>query len=445
MNMTEGKISKILFHYALPMILSLITQQLYNVADMIIVGRYLGVNELAAVGNAGTIVSILITLSGGLEMGSEVIFAKYNGAKRYQDIVSGAKSILVFGLIGGLCITVLGISLKTPILAWIKVPDELLANTGTFYNIYLIGLAGIFLYDISRAILVSLGSPKASMLLVILTSLLNVGLDLFFICVLKMGVGGAALATILAQFIGMIITLLLLRRKLRSFGMEFHTHGIQFTKIREILSISLPTIVQQGMLSVSSILLMSLVNPYGSEVISGYITVNKILLIGMLVAIGICQAFSVFTASNYGAGHIARIREAYRKCMIVTTGYLLLVIAANFLLPKQMIGAFLDTGKNPAAYRFAKEYLQYSSLTYLFYGWKVMNESLLRGFLKMKQYLYSNLSDLVFKVILSYAFVALFSTHGFWMGNMFGKVVSSGIATCIIIKMQLLSKSSFTN
>ena len=442
MDITKGNIKNTLIKFTLPMIFSLITQQLYSVVDMIIVGRYLGVNELAAVGNASAIVQILVTLSGGLEMGSEVIFSKYIGKKKYKDIIIGAKSILLFGFISGLCITVIGVCVKTPILSWISVPRELYVNTGIYIIIYIAGITGIFIYDISRAIIVALGDSKCSMILVILTSLLNVVLDLFFICVLHKGVGGAAFATILSQIIGMIITLVILRKKMQPFIKEYKSCPIQLKKIMEILTISLPTIFQQLVLSLSALFLQTLVNPYGSEVISGYMAVNKIILFGMLVVIGISQALSIFIAANSGAKQTNRIREGYRICMIFSTVYLLCAAAANFLIPKYLIGAFINVSENPIAYQFAKNYLQFSCVTYLLYGWKTINESVLRGFLLMKEYLYSNLSDLIVKITTTYVLVAQFSLNGFWIGNMLGKVIALIICMLAIWHNHLVQQNS---
>jgi putative MATE family efflux protein len=440
MDMTNGSIKKLLFGFSLPMIFSLITQQLYSVVDMIIVGRYLGVNELAAVGNASSVIQILVTLSGGLEMGSEVIFAKYIGEKKYRDILIGVKSILWFGLISGLVITVLGILLKTPILSWIQVPSELTQDTGSYIGVYISGIAGIFLYDISRAIIVALGDSKCSMILVIITSLLNVFLDLFFICILHMGVGGAAFATILSQVIGMILSLCILKKKLKQFKNETTRGTIPLKKIQEILSISIPTIFQQMTLSLSAILLQTLVNPCGSEVISGYLAVNKIILFGMLVIIGIAQSLSIFTASNSGANQTDRIKEGYRIGMIFSTVFLIFIATLNYIIPNYLIGAFVDISKYPGAYQFAKNYLQFSLLAYLFYGWKIINESVLRGFLMMKKYLLSNLSDLIVKVVLTYLLVIPFSLDGFWMGNMLGKVVAFIISMLVIKQKHLLNK-----
>lgn len=439
-DMTHGNIRRILIKFAIPMILSLITQQLYNITDMIIVGKFLGVNELAAVGNAGTIISVLITLSGGLELGSEIIFAKYAGNKKYKDILTGIKSILVFGAISGLCISILGLFIKPFILTWLKVPDELLKLTNSYIGIYIAGMACVFLYDISRAIIVALGDAKSSMYLLVFSSALNILLDLFFICILKLGVGGAALATVLAQFSGMVIALFILKIKIKPYAKEYKTPFMDLKKIREILHISIPTILQQIILSLSALFLQSLVNPYGSEVISGYLAVNKIMLFGMLIVIGISQALSIFTAANSGDNSVSRIKEAYKFSMKIVTTYLMVLVGINLLLPKYLIGIFIDVKNSMNAYEFAKDYLQLSFITYFAYGWKIMNENLLRGFSRMKDFLRSNLSDLFIRMITTYVLVSLFSLHGFWMGNMLGKVVSFFLSTYGIKKGQLLTK-----
>lgn len=445
MDMTHHNIKRVLIKFAIPMILSLVTQQLYNIADMVIVGKFLGVNELAAVGNAGTVILILVTLSGGLEMGSEIIFAKYAGNRKHKDILVGVKSILVFGFTSGICISILGLILSPFILTWLKVPDALVSLTQSYTTIYIGGMVCIFLYDISRAIIVALGDAKSPMLLLLFSSALNILLDLFFICILKLGVGGAALATILAQFFGMFMALFILKKKLKPYRKEFKTSTMEFKKIREILSISIPTIIQQLILSLSALFLQSLVNPYGSQVISGYLAVNKIVLFGMLIVIGLSQALSIFTAANSGESHLHRVKDAYKFSMKIATAYLFVITGINLLFPKYLIGIFIDIKANADAYHFAKDYLQFSFLAYFAYGWKIMNENLLRGFSRMKDFLRSNLTDLFVRMIATYILVYVASLNGFWMGNMLGKVVSFIISVYAIRKGQLFAKGIITN
>ncbi|MFV0341859.1 MAG: MATE family efflux transporter [Anaerocolumna sp.] len=439
LDMTKDNIKKVLIKFAIPMILSLITQQLYNIADMIIVGKYLGLDELAAVGNAGTVILILVTLSGGLEMGSEIIFAKYAGNKKYKDILIGVKSIIVFGLISGIILSISGFIFSPFILNWLKVPGELLTLTKSYITVYIAGMACVFLYDISRAIIVALGDAKSSMFLLIFTSALNILLDLLFICFFKLGVGGAALATIIAQFLGMAIAFILLKKKLKPLTKEYQTSWLDFKKIREILSISIPTIIQQLILSLSALFLQSIVNPFGSKVISGYLAVNKIMLFGMLIIIGLSQALSIFTAANSRDENLYRVKEAYGFCIKISTIYLIILTGINFLIPKYLIGIFIDIKNNIEAYEFARNYLQFSLLAYFAYGFKILNENLLRGFSRMKDFLRSNLSDLFCRMIFTYLFVYLFALHGFWMGNMFGKIVSLLISVYAIKKGNLFT------
>lgn len=164
------------------------------------------------------------------------------------------------------------------------------------------------------------------------------------------------------------------------------------------------------------------------------------MLFGMLIIIGTSQALSIFTASNLGAGQTGRIREAYQICMSFTTIYVAVIAILNFLIPKYLVGIFIETSKNPKAYSFAKEYLQFSFFTYFFYGWKIINENLLRGFVQMKGYLYSNLSDLFVKLLMTYILVIPFSLHAFWMGNMLGKLVSFAISIIVIYRGHLFTQ-----
>jgi Na+-driven multidrug efflux pump len=160
----------------------------------------------------------------------------------------------------------------------------------------------------------------------------------------------------------------------------------------------------------------------------------------MLVIIGIAQSLSIFTASNSGADKTDRIKEGYRIGMLISTFFLIFITALNFIIPNYLIGAFVDISEYPKAYQFAKNYLQFSLLAYLFYGWKIINESVLRGFLMMKEYLLSNLSDLVVKVVLTYLLVIPFSLSGFWMGNMLGKVVAFIISMLVIKQKHLINR-----
>lgn len=434
MNTTYDNYKKLLIHFALPMILSLITQQLYSAVDMVIVGQYLGIDELAAVGNTTTVIMILVSLSGGLELGSEVIFAKYRGIENYHAIKSGVRSIFIFSFVGAALLTIFGQALTMPIVIALNIPDNLINLTIDYYQVYIFGLIGLFLYDLSRAILISLGKPGIATGLVLLSSALNIIFDLIFIRIFKLGVTGAALATILAQYLGMICSLILLRHIMKSIAIPSLPllHKVNWTQIKEILSIALPNVLQQLVLSLSAILLIGLVNPFGSAIISGYLSANKLMLFGILPVIGMSQALSIFTASNYGTDNFNLIKTGHQFILRVTTTITIVVICCNFFIPKYLIGAFIDVHQSPEAYNFARIFLQYSTIAYLFTSWKIVNENLLRGCMKMKPYLISNLTDIIVKMTTTYLFINTFSEHSFWSGNTLAKIASFTVSLLFI-------------
>ncbi len=434
MNTKETNYRKILIRFALPMMLSMITQQLYSAVDMAIVGRYLGIDELAAVGNTTTVIAILIALSGGLELGSEVVFAKYKGAQDVKAISTGIKNILLFTLGGAILLTSIGLLLMNPLIQVLQVPKTLIELTIAYYRVFLLGLIGLFVYDLSRSLLIALGYPGLATALVLITSVINIILDLVFICVFRMGVTGAALATIIAQYIGMVSALLLLYTKTKEYHIKIRKGFIQWSQIKEILSVALPNAMQQLILSLSAVLLIGLVNPFGSAVISGYLAVNKLLLFGILPVIGMSQALSVFSASNYGAGDIGLIKAGHKFISQAATAFTLAVIVCNFLFPGILIGFFINIKENPEAYQFAKSFLQLSSVACLFGSLKNVNESLLRGCMKMKAYLLSNLSDITIRTIATYLLIESISKHSFWAGNTIAKGCSL-VISIIAVRM----------
>ncbi len=433
MTATKDNYKQVLLRFAFPMILSLITQQLYSAADMVIIGQYLGIDELAAVGNTTTIIMILIALSGGLELGCEVVYAKYKGAGDTNAIHTGIRTILIFALSGATLITLIGLVLSQPMIKILQVPDNLSALTIAYYRVYLLGVIGLFLYDLSRSILIALGYPSFATALVLLTSIINIILDLVFIRIFGMGVAGAALATVIAQYLGMISALILLYMKTKeNYKPLVKPQLICCSQVKTILSVALPNVMQQLILSLSAVLLIGLINPFGSAIISGYLTANKLMLFGILPIIGMSQALSVFSASNYGAGNFQLIKDGHQFMIKVTFVITLIMIACNFLLPRYLVGAFIDITENPEAYHFAKTFLQLSTVAYFFSSLKIVNENLLRGCMKMKAYLYANLTDIIARTIATYLLISSIANHSFWVGNTIAKGISFAISLIAI-------------
>lgn len=419
-NFTKGSIKKRMIVFSIPIIFSLITQQLYQVADTIIVGKFLGVDELASVGNAGSIIGVFIVISGGIEMGCEVILARYMGKEQYQTIFLSAIGILLFAGCTALCLSAVSIAMEKPIFILMKIPPELWNLTSQYMTICSCGFISFYIYDISRAILISTGDAKTPFLIVVMTSFLNIILDLFFICGLNKGIAGAAMGTVFSQTIGMLVVLRIVIKRIKAMPHNKVKFIFPKAQLKEVLLLSCPLMIQQGILSLSVLLLQSLINPFGSEMISGYIAANKIIMLLMIVVIGLCQTLSIFTAQNLGANQSDRIQKGYRFSVQIVILYVIFVVILNFIFAKPMLSVFVHTKEYPSAVEFGAHYLTCNSIMLLFYGLKNMNESILRSYAKMRAFLISNVSDLLVRVGMTATLIPFFALDSFWIANTLG-------------------------
>lgn len=436
-DMTQGPIWRKLFPFALPIIFSMVTQQLYNLVDAVIVGRFLGSAQLGAVGNAGSIVMVTAAISGGIELGTQVVFSRFVGKKDFARVGRNTAGILGFTAISGLALGLVGILFGDYIITAIGVPELMAADAKIYMQIYFAGMAGIYVFDVSRSVLLAFGKSGSTLVMVICSTVLNIILDLLFICVFKMGVAGAALATILAQIIGMFISLAGLRSCFKKFGIRLRFAADSIKDTIYVLKIAVPNMAQQFAITLAVILLQSCVNGFGEQVISGYTVVSKLQTLFMLPIAGLAQSMSVFAAQNIGGEKITRVRKSYGVALLACTSYALLLSVAVFMLPRQIASVFLDIEKNPDAYGFICLFLQMSVPAYLIAAWRYVSEGYLRGCEKMNAYLLSSVTGLVTRVVLTFALAAPLGRDCFWIAYL------SGMLLPAVLSFILVQKSSF--
>lgn len=443
MEFVHGNVKKTLLLFALPLIVSLVCEQLYNVVDAMIVGKFLGVDELSAVGNAGNMIQVMLVICGGMEMGCEIVFAKYSGRWKDQEFKQSCLSVLVFCIVCALALSVLGMLGKDLFITYLNIPEGIIASLTSYYTIYACCITATFVYAVSRAILLAMGNSRICMGLVLTSSLINILLDLLFICVFAWGVAGAAWATILAQCFGMAIALLILMKKSEftcsiSFGKTLFV-----TKMKEVLHIAVPSMVQQFALTFGSLLLMSIVNPFGTQVISGYIAVEKIMVFALIPSVGLSMSVSMFTSAN--ETDFARIKEGYLFLSGMAALYITCIVMLIVLFPQMLCSLFINIEENPEALLFMKTYLTCSLFTFYFASFKYINEGVLRGLAKMKLFLISNFSDLVIKVCFAYLFVSIWYDDVFWMSTFMGRFISALISLFMLINIGILTVPFLTH
>lgn len=411
-----------LFFFSIPLICSLLTQQLYGAVDMIIVGQTLGANELAAVGNASNLVMLFIVISGGFELSIEIIFSRFLGKNQLEKLAQSTVNVLVLGTIAGIILAGIGLISMPVLFRLMNIPAHLIGYTQTYCSIYFLGVPFIYLYDISRAMITTLGDSKKSFALILASSLLNIVLNLFFILELNLGVAGAALGTVFSQGILMLVSLWLLYLKSKQnpyFIKKFH---LDLSQLKELGHIALPTIFQQFVITLASVFLQALVNPFGKEIIIGYVAITKVLAVTRIVVSGFSQTLSIYSARLLAGEQYADVNKVYRFLVMISLIYTLGIVVVFFLFPKFLCNLFFDPNTHEAGYHFFKTYLYCSSISMFMTVFKFMNENLLRSALQMKNYLFCNVGDLLVRIGSIFLLLQLLSENVFWIGELLGRL-----------------------
>ena len=330
-RMTEGSIAKSLLLFAVPLILGNLLQQLYNTADSIIVGNFVGANALAAVGSSGSPIYLLIGFSQGVAVGAGVVVAQYLGAKDRVDTQLAVHTALAISVVMGLIPTIGGVACGRVLLEWMNTPAEVLEDAVTYIRIYFGGVLFSVVYNMIAGILNAAGNSRRSLVYLAYASLTNILLDLVFIVGLKMGVAGAAIATDISQLVSCLLSLRFLLRVEDDYRVRLRDIRLHGRMALRIIRVGLPTGIQNMVISFSNVLVQASVNSYGAAAMAGFAAYMKVDGFNILPVSSISMAATTFVGQNYGAGRLDRVRKsvwvtvALGVCYTLTTGALLLL------------------------------------------------------------------------------------------------------------------------
>ena len=330
-RMTEGSIAKSLLLFAVPLILGNLLQQLYNTADSIIVGNFVGANALAAVGSSGSPIYLLIGFSQGVAVGAGVVVAQYLGAKDRADTQLAVHTALAISVVMGLILTIGGVACGRALLEWMNTPAEVLEDAVTYIRIYFGGVLFSVVYNMIAGILNAAGNSRRSLIYLAYASLTNILLDLVFIVGLKMGVAGAAIATDISQLVSCLLSLRFLLRVEDDYRVRLRDIRLHGRMALRIIRVGLPTGIQNMVISFSNVLVQASVNSYGAAAMAGFAAYMKVDGFNILPVSSISMAATTFVGQNYGAGRLDRVRKsvwvtlALGVCYTLTTGALLLL------------------------------------------------------------------------------------------------------------------------
>lgn len=417
-DLTTGHEGKSIFFFAMPMLIGSLFQQLYNTADSIIVGRFIGKEAMAAVSGANPIMFLLVAMLMGVSLGFSILISQFYGSGDLKKVKATIDTTYILLFIGSILISVIGIVFGGPMLKLMNTPESVFNQSKLYLTIIFGGILFSAGYNSVSAILRGLGDSVTPLYFLIIATILNIVLDLTFIVVLKMGVEGVALATIMAQAVSFIISIIYLNKKHEV--LKFKIKGIVYDNkiFKDGLRLGLPSGVQQMLFSIGNMALQFLVNSYGTSAMAAFGAGLRIENFISLPIMNLGSAVSTFVAQNIGAGESERVRKGIRESIKMTLILAIVVVALILLFRENLISLF-NTDKE--VIEIGSSYLFIIGPFFLFIGTSFILSSAMKGAGDSMFALMSSVVSLwLGRIPASYLFSRLFGTDGIWMGIPFG-------------------------
>ena len=400
--------------FALPMMLGNFFQQAYTMADSVIVGRFVGEDALAAVGASYSFTNVFISIAIGGGVGASVITSQTFGRRDYPRMKRSVSTALLAFLAISIALGGVGLLFSRQIMVLLNTPQNILADATTYLNIYFIGLPFLFMYNVLSSMFNALGKSRIPLYLLIFSSLLNIGLDIWMVGPLQMGVAGAAWATLIAQGISAVLSFSIFLRELKTYPGKLEGRFFDLRELQNIGRVALPSILQQSTVSIGMMLVQSVVNSFGSQMLAGYSAAMRIESICIVPMSAMGNAISSYTAQNIGAGKEDRVKSGYR----VSYGIIFAIAAAICLvvqlLARPLISLFLEA-PSAAAFDTGIACVRFMGWFYVLIGLKMISDGVLRGAGDMTMFTVANLVNLGLRVILAVTLAPRFGIQFVWM------------------------------
>lgn len=335
--MTQGNIAKQLVWFAIPLLIGNLFQQLYNTVDSIVVGNFIGDNALAAVNSSGSIIDLLVSFFMGLSLGGSVLISNYFGAQDKIGVKKSVHTAMALALVSSIIVTVIGVVLTPTILQLVKVDSQVIDQSIIYLRIYFLGITGLIIYNMVSAILRAVGDSKHPLYFLIVSSIVNIILDLVFVVVFKMGIAGVAIATTIAQIFSAILSIYILMKSTEMYKLTLRQIKFYPDVLRKTVKIGLPSAMQNGVVSFSNIIMQTNINVFGAYAMAGSGSYTKIDGFAILPVISFAMALTTFVGQNKGAQEYERIKKGARigtmiSCGIIITLSLVILFGAPYLL-----------------------------------------------------------------------------------------------------------------
>ena len=433
-DLTVGKPQTVLWKFCMPLFGSIIFQQLYNIADSLVAGKFIGENALAAVGNSYEITLIFIAFAFGCNMGCSVVVSKLFGARKYKEMKTAVYTACIFSGFVCVLLMLIGITGSGMLLRLIRTPEEVFADSKLYLDIYAWGLPFVFFYNIATGIFSALGDSKTPFYFLAISSMSNIAVDIWFVKAFHMGVAGVAWATFLCQGISCILAMIVVFKRLAKIEEKEKAPLFDLQLLKQIVVIAIPSTLQQSFISIGNITIQSIINGFGAPVMAGYSAAVKLnnLVITSFTTLG--NGISNYTAQNLGAKKLDRIKQGFGVgvklvWMLSLPLFLLYFFGGNIVLK-----LFMD---NPTelAMHTGIIYLKILSPFYFVVSAKLVADGILRGAGMMKKFMIATFTDLILRVLLAFCFsrTALGAT-GIWCAWPVGWCIATILSISFYLK-----------
>ncbi len=414
---------KALLIFAIPMIIGNFFQQFYTMVDSMVVGRFVSENALAAVGACYALTNVFISIAIGGGVGASVITSRYFGAREYQKMKQSVYTALIAFLILSILLGGFGLLKGRQILQLLNTPDNILDMATVYLNIYFLGLPFLFMYNVLSAMFNSIGQSRTPLYLLIFSSVLNIFLDVYMVRSMHLGVAGVAWATLIAQGISAVISLVLFMREMTAYSSD-KPKTFDGDELKNMTKIALPSILQQSTVSIGMLFVQSVVNSFGTQVLAGFSAAMRVESICVVPMAAMGNAISAYTSQNIGAGEQERVQKGFFTGNGIIAFFAIVICALLEFFYKNIILSFLGSNGTWLALQTGSSYLKFMGWFFVLIGMKMVADGLLRGAGDMKMFTIANLANLTVRVCVAVVFAPRFGVAMVWYAVPVGWLVN---------------------
>lgn len=412
-DLTVGKPESVLWKFCLPLFASIIFQQLYNIADSLVAGKFIGENALAAVGNSYEITLIFIAFAFGCNIGCSVIVSQFFGAKDYKNMKTSVYTAMISTAVLCAVLMLFGVLFCGNLLKLIKTPSAILNDSKLYLDIYIYGLPFMFFYNMATGIFSALGDSKTPFIFLAVSSVTNIFVDIIFVKAFNMGIAGVAWATFICQGISAVLAVIVVFIRLSKIKVLQRCPVFSFIILVKLLKIAIPSILQQSFISIGNIIIQSVINEFGAGTIAGYSAAVKLNNLVITSFTTLANGISNFTAQNLGAGKSERIRDGFKAGLKMVWIISIPLVLLYFFAGKQLLYLFLDNPTNTAIHTGIM-FLCILSPFYFVVSTKLVTDGILRGAGLMSRFMITTFTDLILRVVLAIILSKQFGSTGIW-------------------------------